>query len=151
MDTEYLLNRRAAVIARMETLESVPGSGWHPTDAHAKAERDLGMPPLSRRPVSLHYDGTYYLVGPDVADVRAALGRYAAEAEAERRRVAAAHEAAALPPPEELPQALQGRQVAARVAAETGDRIELKSADWNACLYGLNALKMVVASAGVVG
>lgn len=151
MEVSHLLARRAAIVARHELLESVPGSGYHADDAQARAERDAGKPPLSKRPVALHHDGRFWLVGPCVAAVREALSRFVAQLSAALEAEAQAHAAAGLPAPEVLPQKRQAQAVSARVAAETSEVIELPSNEFNAILYGLNEMKVPVVSAGVVG
>lgn len=134
VDVEQLSKRRAAVVARHEVLESVPGSGWHPDDAQARDEARGGMSPVSKRPVALQGDGVAYFVGPDVPLVRERLASFAKKHADADGPAQLTHAAA----------------VCSRVAAGEGDDvIELPSRDFNAALYALGDLKVTVVVTGV--
>lgn len=150
VNAEYLLKRRAAVVARHETLESVPGSGYHPDDEPARAEARKGMAPPSRRPVALQHDGRVWLCGPDVPAVRAALAAFVAAFRAEWEGHRAAAEAAGVEPSVPAAMAKQAEAVAARVAKEAADVIELPTNEFNAVLYGLRDRGVHVVAAGVL-
>ena len=116
-----LAARRAAVVARHETLESVTGSGWHPDDEPRRAARGPDTVPLSKRPVAIQADGVTYFVGPDVAAVRAKLGEYAAREAGDDPR----------------PELVNAMEAAARHAGGAGDVIELRGREQNGVLLAL--------------
>lgn len=150
MDTDYLLKRRATIVARHETLESVSGSGWHKDDAQALGEARKGMVPISQRPVAISNDGTFYFCGPCVAAVRAHLSAFVARAKAEREEHLAAAKAAGVDPSERTAQAVQAEQVSAKVTGGDSDVIVLPSNEFNAILYGLREVGVDVVTAGVL-
>ena len=67
---------RNAVKDRHATLESVPGSGWHPNDPSSPAKQ-LQMP-LAQRPVLIHGEFDSHFAQQDFAQVQQALAKTAA-------------------------------------------------------------------------
>lgn len=151
MDVDYLLRRRATVVARHELLESVPGSGWHRDDARARAELMEGFAAISARPVAIQNDSEFYFVGPCVAIVRTGLAKFAEEYKAAREAEARAAAEANTEPADMVPQLRHADRMARKFAASSGDVIELGSQQFNGVVYALNAMKVLVVVAGAVG
>lgn len=150
MDVAYLLKRRADVVARHALLESVPGSGYHPDDEQARGEQRKGRKPLSLRPVAIQYDGRSWLVGDDVKSVRESLGVWVDRFRTEQEDHKAAAAAAGIEPSAPPAQARHAERVCERVAGETTDVIELQNQEFNAVLYGLREVGVLVVTAGVL-
>lgn len=150
MDAEYLLKRRAAVVARHEVLASVPGSGWHADDARARAERNDGFAAIAARPVAIQNDNEFYVVGPCVAIVRDGLSRFAEEYRAAREAEATAATAAGVDAPEVVAQLRHADRVARKYVAEPADVLRLSSQDFNGLVYALSMVKVLVVVAGVL-
>lgn len=150
MDTNHLLKRRAAVVARHDVLESVPGSGWHCDDARARAERHDGFASISSRPVAIQNDNEFYFVGECVPIVRAALANFIEEYDAARAGEAAGAEESGTEPPDMVPQLRHAYRMAKKFGSEAGDVIKLGSQEFNGLTYALNAMKTLVVVAGVL-
>lgn len=150
MNPDYLLKRRADVIARHEVLESVQGSGYHPDDGQAQDMARRKLLPLSKRPTAIHNDGTTYLCGPDVPFVRESLRGWLEGFRKQQKEHQDAAAAAGIEPSSPSPQAKQAERVAAAVANGDSEVIQLGNAEWNSVLYGLNELNIHVVTAGAL-
>lgn len=137
MDTTSLLARRGAVLARHKTLESVPGSGWHKDDAMF---RGTGETPISKRPIAIQCDDTFYFLGDCVPVVREALEEFVEK-----------HTSSDKEPSERTAQQIHALKIAKAVAAGSEDVIELPSQWFNSCLYALHETGVKVVTTGATG
>jgi hypothetical protein len=135
VDVDKIVARRNALQARHEVLESVPGSGWHKDDTTARNDRDVGLPPLSRRFIAVCDDDRLYFCGPDCAQVRLALAKFAAEFQ----------------PEEDFAIQKFAKKMAERYAATVGDVIEMPTKEFNGVAFALNHYKLPVCTVGING
>lgn len=127
--TADLVAKRERVIDRHRTLESVQGSGWHPSDPAMRQQREQGDPlcSLSEAVVAFVDDDRVRVVGPcvrrvwELCDAR----EFGGSTEAVERHA---------------------DRVADRVAESESDTAELSfpSQEWNAILLVLTAARVRV-------
>lgn len=138
-----LLKRRQEIIDRHRTLESVPGSGYHPDDPTAREAARRGEKPLSERIVALKDDEDICVVGPDAARLRQLLGTFCRKL----KELQAESRAAGQDEPDVLNFGLPWQicvvRYTARVMATEGD-VRVPTQQWNYLNSVLQAMRVDV-------